>query len=178
MRARLAGAAATRTRSELAGLWEMETRCGAIALALNSRFPGLSRQIAQGEVTTATTSAGRTPLRFFKLHPREPRGLGRRPPRAAARLHRAGRGSRLQTPAPPPNPQHTHALTRAWALTCQSGGSSRLALSTRGAVVRPRPEPPGLGAGSAGQSVTLSLHTGSPGPRRAHRVRGIAPSPV
>lgn len=44
--------------------------------------------------------------------------------------------------------------------------------------VRPRPQPPRLDAGSAGWRETLSPHTGSPGPRRAHRVRGIAQSPV
>lgn len=36
----------------------------------------------------------------------------------------------------------------------------------------------GLGAGSAGRRGALSPRTGSPGPRRAHRVRDIAPSPV
>lgn len=68
-RAPLAREAATRTRSALAELWEVEMGCG--ALALDILFPSLSLQTAQGEVTAAKTLARRTPPWVFRVHPGE-----------------------------------------------------------------------------------------------------------
>lgn len=61
-RLRGAGTAGRRTRSALAGLGEVEMGCGAVALAVVVLLPSLTLRTLQGEVTAATTLAGRTPV--------------------------------------------------------------------------------------------------------------------
>lgn len=170
----------------LAGIREEKTRCRAIALVLDILFPSLSQQTAQGDIAAAPTLAARTRRWFFVIRPKGPRVLGLRSQSAVARLQGAecwSRFANLCASARTHTRAHTHIHTH-------TPSDPRLCahLSVRRVVwtcaldawrgVRPRPEPAGLGAGSAGRRVTLSPHTGSPGPRRAHRVRGIAQSLV
>lgn len=157
--------------------------CGAVALAPDILLARLSTRTAQGEVTAAKAVAGRSFLHnsgvFCIIRPGEPR-----PPWARLEGYRASAPSGTRESF-----DGTLALSfsRSHSLTHWDGSlcthlsvlrvSGACALDA-GRGVRPRPEPPRLGVGSARQRVRLSLHTGSPGPRRAHRVRGIAPSPV
>lgn len=168
-------AAATRTWSALAGLREEEVGCGVIALALDILFPCRRRKVRPWQPRPWQER----PCDGFSWF--TPGTAGPRPIRSEGCRASTRSGTREPFWKPLRARKHTHARTHPDQCLRAHLSMRRIVAACaldawRG--VRPRPEPPGLGAGSAGQRVMLSLHTGSPGPRRAHRVRDIAPSPV
>lgn len=167
-------AATTRTGSAFAGLREEEVGCGVIGPALDTLFPCRRRKVRPRQPRPwqerpCDGFSWFTP--GYRKAPAYPlRGLpGRSTERNAGAVSETSARTNTHAHTHPDQCLGAHLSVRRVVAACALD-------AWRG--VRPRPEPPGLGAGSAGRGVTLSLHTGSPGPRRAHRVRDIAPSPV
>lgn len=95
--------------------------------ALNILFPSHALHTAQGEVKAAKTLATKDPAMVLWGSPRE---------RGASACAQEGLSRTEGDAGVVSRPLHTHAHTHACvsALTCQCGGPSGPALSTRGAV--------------------------------------------